>query len=176
MDMAKNEREKTGAYSGEEIEIVPAYGHEGEIRELFGEYTAMLVAGDSSFGQYLQIQNYEGELEHLEKKYGLPWGRLYLALCGGRAAGCIALRRLDGENCEMKRLYVRPAFRGSGLGEKLVRLILADAREIGYTCMRLDTLPFLESAIRLYKKLGFTETASYNDSPMDSSVFMKLEL
>ncbi len=161
---------------GMNIEILPAYNSPQEVRALFAEYTTMLVEGDSAFKEYLEIQNYDEELEHLEVKYGLPYGRLYLAYCDGQAAGCIGLRKIDGQNCEMKRLYVRPAFRGNHIGDLLVRQIIGDAREIGYSCMLLDTLPFLQGAIYMYRKLGFYEIPSYNDSPMDTSIYMKLDL
>ena len=157
-------------------EIVYGYEYKNEIRELFTEYTDMLVEHDAAFKVYLNIQNYDDEIEHLEHKYGLPEGRLYLLRRDGRSAGCIALRKLDTERCEMKRLYVRPEYRGEKLGEVLVRKIIGDAREIGYKHMMLDTLPFLESAIRMYKKLGFYETDCYNDSPMDTTIFMRLDL
>jgi len=158
------------------IEIVPAYNHPQEIKTLFSEYTNMLIAGDRSFQKYLDIQNYDEEVNHLEIKYGAPSGRLYLALCDGKAAGCIGLKKIDKINCEMKRLYVRPEFRGNKLGEQLIQKIITDAREIGYTYMLLDTLPFLESAIYMYKKFGFYEVECYNDSPLSTSIFMKLDL
>lgn len=157
-------------------ELVPAYGYPQEISALFSEYTDMLVAGDPSFQHYLDIQHYDAELQDLRVKYGPPGGRLYLALCDGEAAGCIGLRRIDDQRCEMKRLYVRPQFRGRKLGELLVRQIIADARETGYSVMLLDTLPFLEGALHLYEKLGFTVIDRYNDSPMDTSIYMKLDL
>lgn len=158
------------------LEIVPAYEHPAEIRTLFSEYTAMLIAGDSSFQEYLALQNYEEELRFLHRKYGLPAGRLYLAFYDGEAAGCIGLRKLDERNCEMKRLYVRPAFRGKQIGGRLIQQIVDDAREIGYSHMLLDTLPFLESALRMYRAYGFYEIPSYNDSPMSASVYMRLDL
>lgn len=158
------------------IEIIPAYDHPQEVGELFSEYTDMLIAGDSTFREYLNIQNYDEELAHLEAKYGAPYGRLYLAYCDGKAAGCIGLRKLDECSCEMKRLYVRPQFRGNKLGERLARLIIADAKTIGYSHMLLDTLPFLESAVHMYKKLGFYTIDCYNDSPMSTSIYMKLDL
>ena len=157
-------------------EIVYGYEYKNEIRELFTAYTDMLVEHDAAFKAYLNIQNYDDEIEHLEHKYGLPEGRLYLLRRDGKSAGCIALRKLDNERCEMKRLYVRPEYRGEKLGEVLVRKIIGDAREIGYKHMMLDTLPFLESAIHMYKKLGFYETDCYNDSPMDTTIFMRLDL
>ena len=158
------------------LEFVPAYGYPKEVGELFSEYTDMLIAGDPSFKEYLDIQNYDEELEHLESKYGLPYGRLYLAYYDGELAGCIGLRKIDGQNCEMKRLYVRSQFRGKRIGTQLIQRIIEDARQIGYSCMLLDTLPFLESAIHLYREFGFYETDSYNESPMSTSIFMKMDL
>ena len=159
-----------------DLQIIPAYHHPKQIVELFSEYTNMLIAGDSSFQQYLEIQNYDKELLHLEEKYGFPDGRLYLAYEKGELAGCIGLRKMDSQNSEMKRLYVRPQFRGKHIGDQLIEKIIADAKEIGYSYMLLDTLPFLESAIYLYKKYGFYEIESYNDSPMSTSIYTKLEL
>ncbi len=158
------------------FEILPAYDYKEEIGELFREYTDMLVAGDPTFQQYLDIQNYDDELQHLEHKYGLPDGRLYIVRDGESAVGCIGLRKINDENCELKRLYVRPAYRGHGLSRTLMDLILADARAIGYKTMLLDTLPFLQTALKLYKDYGFEEIERYNDSPMDTSIYMKLEL
>ena len=158
------------------IQILPANDHLAEIRELFSEYTAMLVEGDPSFREYLKIQRYDDELDHPLVKYGPPDGRLYLALWNGNPTGCIALRKLDNERCEMKRLYVRPEHRGRGIGGQLVHQIIEDARAIGYRHMLLDTLPFLERAIQMYRNLGFQEIPVYNDSPMSSAVYMRLDL
>ncbi len=157
-------------------EIIPAYRHKEEIRALFSEYTSMLTANDPSMQGYLAIQNYEEELSHLEEKYGPPSGRLYLARCGKEAAGCIGLKKIDDQNCEMKRFYVRPQFRGRKLGVQLMQKIIMDAREIGYSHMLLDTLPFLEDAIRMYKKSGFYTIDCYNDSPVSTSIYMRLDL
>ncbi|MEY8427771.1 GNAT family N-acetyltransferase [Lachnospiraceae bacterium 46-15] len=159
-----------------DLRIELAYDFPGEIRMLFDEYTDMIIAGDGSFKEYLEIQNYGEELEHLEMKYGFPNGRLYLAYWQGRLAGCIGLRKIDAENCEMKRLYVRPEFRGKRIGIQLVEKVIADAREIRYSYMLLDTLPFLQSAVRLYKQCGFYEIPSYNDSPMETAIYMRLDL
>lgn len=158
------------------VKIVPAYNYPEEISDLFSEYTNMLTKSDSSFQEYLALQHYERELENLEAKYGPPDGRLYLALYGEKAAGCIGLKKIDDRRCEMKRLYVRPQFRGRKIGEQLVRKIITEAGEIGYSQMLLDTLPFLENAVRMYKKLGFYTTERYNDSPMSASIYMKLDL
>ena len=158
------------------IKMVYAYNHTEEVSQLFTEYTDMLIENDSSFQKYLDIQNYSDEMEHLESKYGLPEGRLYLVYCDEELAGCIGLRKIDNQNCEMKRLYVRPKFRGRKVGNLLVEKIIDDAKKIGYSHMLLDTLPFLKSAIHMYKKYGFYEIDSYNDSPMETSIYMKLDL
>ena len=158
------------------IKILPAYDFPEEIKLLFSEYTDILIEGDPSFKKYLEIQNYDDELKHLEKKYGLPYGRLYLVYYNNEVAGCIGLKKIDKKNCEMKRLYVRPKFRGKQIGEQLIEKIIKAAKEIGYSYMLLDTLPFLKGAIYLYKKYGFYEIASYNNSPMDTSIYMKLDL
>ena len=158
------------------IKILPAYDFPEEIKLLFSEYTDILIEGDPSFKEYLEIQNYDDELKHLEKKYGLPYGRLYLVYYNNEVAGCIELKKIDKKNCEMKRLYVRPKFRGKQIGEQLIEKIIKAAKEIGYSYMLLDTLPFLKGAIYLYKKYGFYEIASYNNSPMDTSIYMKLDL
>ena len=136
----------------------------------------MLTANDPSMQGYLAIQNYKEELSHLEEKYGPPSGRLYLARCGKEAAGCIGLKKIDDQNCEMKRFYVRPQLRGRKLGVQLMQKIIMDAREIGYSHMLLDTLPFLEDAIRMYKKSGFYTIDRYNDSPVSTSIYMRLDL
>ena len=158
------------------IKILPAYDFPEEIKLLFSEYTDILIEGDPSFKEYLEIQNYDDELKHLEKKYGLPYGRLYLVYYNNEVAGCIGLKKIDKKNCEMKRLYVRPKFRGKQIGEQLIEKIIKAAKEIGYSYMLLDTFPFLKGAIYLYKKYGFYEIASYNNSPMDTSIYMKLDL
>ena len=158
------------------MEFVNGLEHPEEIEALFKEYTDMLVAGDPSFARYLDLQNYDEELRHLEGKYGPPGGKLILAREDGKAAGCIALKEMDEERCELKRLYVRPAFRGRGLGRELTDRIIAAARELGYREMLLDTLPFLQSAQRIYRAAGFREIEKYNDSPMDDATYMKLEL
>lgn len=152
------------------------YAFPDEVGTLFSEYTQMLVDSDPAFRDYLAIQHYDEELAHLEQKYGRPAGRLYLADWDGELAGCIALRRLDDARCEMKRLYVRPEFRGRHIAQTLVDRILHDARAIGYRAMLLDTLPFLDGALRLYRKLGFYDIPCYNDSPMETSVYLQKDL
>lgn len=158
------------------LQMIDAYAFPAKTGALFQEYTDMLIAGDPAIREYLSIQNYEQELEHLEWKYGRPAGRLYLAYWDGVAAGCVGLRRLNETQCELKRLFVRPAFRGKQLGKQMVERILQDAKEIGYAEILLDTMPFLQSAIRLYRELGFAEIPCYNDSPLDTTIYMKLDL
>lgn len=158
------------------ISIDLAYEQEEIVRKLFLEYTKMLIDNDKTFGEYLKLQSYDRELNNLKEKYGLPFGRLYLAYIDNEVAGCIALKRIDKNNCEMKRLYVKEKYRGKKIASKLVDKIIEDANFIGYKYMLLDTLPFLKSAINLYKQKGFYEISAYNDSPMNTSIFMKLDL
>ncbi|MCQ2461855.1 MAG: GNAT family N-acetyltransferase [Clostridia bacterium] len=158
------------------VEIVEAYGKADEIRELFGEYMEMLLTNESRFASYLKIQNYADEFENPAHKYAMPDGRLYLVYCDGSLAGCIGLKKLDGKSCELKRLYVRNEYRSHGVGGALVRRIISDARKIGYKHIMLDTFAFLESAIRLYHSFGFYEVESYNGSPMDNLIYLRLDL
>lgn len=159
-----------------DIKISLAYDHRDEIAELFSEYTAMLVEKEPGFAKYLEKQHYTDELADLEWKYGFPNGRLYIAHCGDDPVGCIGLMKFDDESCELKRLYVREKFRGQHLGRTLTQRIIADAREIGYKHILLDTFPFLESAIKLYKAAGFYEIDSYNNRPMDNMIYLKYDL
>ncbi len=158
------------------IKIVEAYTYKNEVKELFAEYTEMLIEGDGNFKSYLGIQNYDHEIENLEEKYGKPNGRLYLAFYDGILAGCIGLRKIDNDNCELKRLYVKPQFRGNKIASFLVKHIMSEAKEIGYKHILLDTLPFLETAISMYKKYGFYEIESYNNSPMENLIYLKYDL
>lgn len=158
------------------IQILPGYDRPQQVRELFAEYTELIIAGDSGFREYLAIQNFDEELLHLEQKYGPPNGRLYLVFCDQQLAGCVALHPLNEEFCEMKRLYVRPAFRHLHIGSTLVDRLIADAAAIGYRALLLDTFPFLDTAIRMYRKRGFYDIPKYNNSPMESTIYMKLDL
>ena len=158
------------------IEILPAYSFKDKIISLFTEYTNYLIEGDKVFAKYLEQQKFNKELEDLSEKYGMPCGRLYLLKCDGAAAGCIALRKINDESCELKRLYIKPEYRSKGLSKLLVERIIADAREIGYSFILLDTLPFLKSAIALYRSVGFYEVEKFNDSPMQGSLYMRYDL
>jgi ribosomal protein S18 acetylase RimI-like enzyme len=139
-------------------------------RQLFEEYAA-------GIGISLCFQNFDQELATLPGKYAPPGGRLLLAYEYEELAGCIALRAVDDSRCEMKRLFVRPAFRGTGLGRVLVEAIIKEARGIGYQSMLLDTLPGrMDSAIALYRKMGFEEIEPYYENPVADAKFMELKL
>lgn len=137
-------------------------------RELFSEYSAAI-------GVDLSYQGFAGELEQLPGNYAAPRGALFLAMVDGEAAGCIALRPFRDDAGEVKRLYVRPAFRQHGLGAKLCSAIVAEAREIGYRTLLLDTLPTMTGAIRLYESHGFAKCAAYYETPLENTVFMRLD-
>jgi putative acetyltransferase len=139
------------------------------VRRLFEEYAA-------SLGIDLCFQGFEKELAGLPGHYAPPQGRLLLALQDGQTAGCIALRPLEPGVCEMKRLYVRPAFRSHGIGSVLVDRIIQEARQAGYRHMRLDTLPSMARALALYRRLGFREIAPYYENPVEGAVFLELQL
>jgi ribosomal protein S18 acetylase RimI-like enzyme len=152
-----------------EITIHPATsGAElARVRELFLEYASSLEIS-------LCFQNFEEELASLPGAYAPPNGRLLLAQDREQALGCVAVRQLSEEVCEMKRLYVRPVARGKGLGRTLAVAILTAARQIGYARMRLDTLASMGPAILLYESLGFRQVPAYYSNPSDSAVFMEL--
>ena len=158
------------------IRIELGYAYAQEIKALFAEYTKMLVDNDKDFADYLKLQKYDDELEHLDCKYGIPQGRLFILFIDDEVAGCVALKPRDESSCELKRLYIRPHFRGHDLGALLVQKIIDSAREIGYERIILDTLPFLKTAIKLYHRLGFETTNEYTYSPMDTSIYMKMDL
>jgi len=138
-------------------------------RGLFAEY-------QQGLGVSLCFQGFEAELAGLPGDYARPRGRLILARIAGEPAGCVALRPLGGDAAEMKRLYVRPAHRGMGLGRVLAECILDEARSLGYRVLKLDTLPTMGEAQRLYFELGFAETERYNDNPVEGVRFLALDL
>lgn len=138
-------------------------------RELFLEYQRGL-------GVSLCFQGFDAELAGLPGDYAPPRGRLFLARQGDALAGCVALRPLFHRDAEMKRLYVRPAHRGTGLGRLLAKRVIGEARALGYEWLKLDTLPQMLSAQNLYAKLGFRDTAPYNDNPIGGTRFLALDL
>jgi ribosomal protein S18 acetylase RimI-like enzyme len=140
-----------------------------DARVLFREYQAEL-------GVDLCFQDFDRELAELPGAYGPPDGCLLVAAVDGQLAGCVALRRLGDGVCEMKRLYVRPAFRGQKVGRALAEAVIATARARGYQRMRLDTLPSMSQASELYRSLGFTEIAPYYRNPVAGARFLELAL
>ncbi len=146
--------------SSEEMEIV---------RQLFREY-------EKELDEDLCFQGFEEELAGLPGKYAPPAGRLLIATSNEKTAGCVALRKMSDGICEMKRLFVRPEFRGDGIGRELAVAIIREARAIGYRTMRLDTLQKLQPAIALYRSLGFKTVESYYHNPLEGTVYMEIEI
>jgi len=140
-----------------------------EVRSLFREYA-------DGLGIDLGFQDFEAEMAELPGKYAEPEGRLFLAWSGTAAIGCVALRPLAGDSCEMKRLYVRPQARGEQLGRRLVQHICKEALEAGYSRIYLDTLPTMEAAQQLYQSLGFRPTEPYVFNPIPGTRYLTLDL
>ena len=140
-----------------------------EARSLFLEYA-------ESLGIDLCFQGFEQELGTLPGKYARPRGRLLLARWKEEVAGCIAVREIGPGVCEMKRLYVRPAYRALGIGRALILRCIGEAQTAGYEAMRLDSLPSMTSALALYREFGFQEIPPYRENPVDGAVFLELQL
>ena len=141
-----------------------------QARGLFEEYAAWV-------GFNLCFQNFDKELSELPGDYAPPDGRLLLAVENDQMAGCVALRKIGEGIGEMKRLYVRPEFRGKGLGRTLIETIIEAARDLGYRRLRLDTLPGkMDQAIAMYRSLGFKDIERYYNNPYETAAFMELLL
>jgi GNAT superfamily N-acetyltransferase len=139
------------------------------VKTLFEEYW-------DSFGFPPSLQDFATEATHLPGNYAPPGGRLALALAGEEAAGCIALRRLDAQRCEAKRLYVREKFRGQGVGRALLEWLVREARQAGYSEMCGDTLPVMAGALAMYERMGFERTGPYAANPTPGAIFLRLGL
>jgi ribosomal protein S18 acetylase RimI-like enzyme len=153
----------------------------GILEQIVGEpgvahVRALLLEYQTSIGVDLCFQDFANELEQLPGAYAPPQGRLYLMWMGSEPAGCVALRPLDARTAEMKRLYVRPAHRGRGLGRLLAQQVIEDARSSLHTRVVLDTLPSMREAQALYAALGFTEIEPYTSNPIVGTRFMELTL
>ncbi|MCS7061744.1 MAG: acetylglutamate kinase [Anaerolineae bacterium] len=157
--------------SSEGLTIAPAESAQQvlEAQELFVEYA-------QSLGFSLCFQGFDEELAGLPGKYAPPAGRLLLARFGEQLAGCVALQPIDARTCEMKRLYVRPAFRSRGVGRALAEAIVEAGRALGYRTMKLDTLASMTEALTLYRSLGFEEAPAYRFNPLNGVVYMALRL
>ena len=140
-----------------------------QVHTLFEEYAAAL-------GIDLCFQGFEQELAALPGEYARPHGRLLLACWQDEVAGCVALRKIGPRICEMKRLYVRPAYRSHGVGRTLALRIIEEAQQAGYRSMRLDSLPSMKPAITLYRSLGFRDIVPYRDNPIEGTAFLELQL
>jgi len=153
------------------IEILYANDDEKvqQVKTLFGEY-------ESSLGISLEFQDFAGELAALPGEYSPPDGCLLIALWDGQLAGCVALRKVAGKTCEMKRLFVRSQYHGLKIGRTLAEAVIDHARRIGYKHLRLDTLPSMERAKALYISLGFTNIPPYRYNPIEGATFMELTL
>ena len=159
-----------------EVRFVSAFERREELIPLYEEYSAMLLRANPGFGASLAQQNYDEEIAHLEDKYQPPRGSMYLIYYDGALAGCVGMKPSDEESAELKRLYLRPAFRGHNLGEQMLMRIMEDARAAGYRRLRLDTLPALRTALSLYRRIGFHEIDPYYDCLIPRTIFMEIEL
>lgn len=140
-----------------------------KVKKLFLEYAESLPID-------LDFQDFEDELKKLPGKYVSPTGAIILAMVDNTAVGVVALRKIEDDICEMKRLFVKESYQGLGIGKKLAEKIIADAKNRGYNYMRLDTLSSLKKALDLYRSLGFYEINAYIYNPMDNAIYMEKEL
>ncbi len=153
------------------VQIIQAQSDEqvDTVRLLFLEYA-------QSLNFDLCFQSFDEELAGLPGDYAFPDGRLLIAMYSDKIAGCAALRKVADSVCEMKRLWVRPEFRGKKIGRKLAQEIIGEARQMGYEIMKLDTVDTMKEAITMYQSMGFTETSAYRYNPIEGAKYMELKL
>ncbi len=172
-------KSKSGlGHSSSAASVLPGlFLHQAESPAQIAQARELLLEYAKTLGFDLCFQSFDKELSGLPGDYALPDGRLLLAEFDRELAGCGALRRLDPQTCEMKRLYLRPKFRGKGLGRILAGKLIADARTTGYKRMRLDTVePVMKAAVSMYRDLGFREISPYRENPISGALYMELIL
>jgi ribosomal protein S18 acetylase RimI-like enzyme len=168
--MKANYQERIPAVNKSHFQQAESPEQIAQVRELFLEYA-------NSLGFSLCFQSFDQELAGLPGDYTPPQGCLLLATHNAQPAGCVALHKLSPEACEMKRLYVRPHFRGKGLGRQLADRVIAEARQIGYKYLRLDTVEqVMKTAVAMYRQLGFREIPPYRPNPIAGALYMELQL
>ena len=153
------------------FEIKPA-----DTNQAFEAFKGLIREYQTALDLDLCFQNFDAELQNLARMYGPPEGKAFIAWKDNDPVGCVAVRKLDHGISEMKRLYVRPAVRNTGLGRTLADLAVITARSLGYAKMRLDTLASMAEAVRLYQSMGFREIDPYRPNPLESPIFMELDL
>ncbi len=153
------------------VQVVPAVDTRSVaiVRELFREYADSLEFS-------LDFQDFEQEVRGLPGEYAPPRGVLFLAWVEGDAAGCVGVRPIDSETCEMKRLYVRPEFRVRGVGRVLAGRAVEEGQKMGYERMWLDTVPSMTAAITLYRSMGFSDIPPYRQNPVRGALFLERKL
>jgi putative acetyltransferase len=164
-----DQADKMPAASGAHIVQVDNLAHTDHVVTLFREYW-------NSFGFTPCFQGFDNECANLPGKYARPNGRLGLAMTGDMPAGCIALRPIDRERCEAKRLYVRPQFRGQRIGLALLEWLMAEARASGYRHILCDTLPVMGQALKMYERAGFRHTGPYVANPTPGAIYLRFDL
>ena len=164
-----HETDRAIQMSGRVIIVSAQAGDLLEVKSLFSEYA-------SSLGIDLSFQDFDRELVALPGEYAPPNGSILIARRGSQIVGCVAIRGMSNEICEMKRLYVKPGFRGRGLGKSLALRVIQEAKRRGYRKMRLDTLPSMVRALGLYESLGFKQISPYRYNPIQGAVFLELDL